>query len=262
MHLIERGTGTPVVLLHGFGVDHRVLLPLDPVFEAAGGWRRLYLDLPGAGGTPVGDVASTRDVVDAVEDELARLVGDEPFALVGQSFGGMVARQVAHDLRPRVLGLAVVAGVFVAEHARRDVPPSTVLRTDAEALALAGDAADDYAEGAVVQSPAHVRAFLDHVRPGLLAADQEALERIAARYSLDREPEDADPEPFTRPGLVITARQDQVVGYEDAWARRTHYPRTTFAVLDAAGHDVQVEQPGLTAALVADWIARVRAVGE
>jgi len=259
VHLIERGTGTPVVLLHGFGVDHRVLLPLDPVFEAAGGWRRLYLDLPGAGGTPVGDVASTRDVVDAVEDELARLIGDEPFALVGQSFGGMVARQVAHDLRPRVLGLAVVAGVFVAEHARRDVPPATVLRTDPEALALAGEAAADYAEGAVVQSPAHVRAFLEHVRPGLLAADQRALERIAARYSLDREPEDADPEPFTRPGLVITARQDQVVGYEDAWARRAHYPRTTFAVLDAAGHDVQVEQPDLTAALVADWIARVRA---
>jgi pimeloyl-ACP methyl ester carboxylesterase len=259
VNVIEHGTGTPLVLLHGFGIDHRALLPLDPVLEAAGGWRRLYLDLPGAGGTPVGDVASTQDVVAAVEAELDRRIGDEPFAVLGQSFGGMVARQVAHDLRPRVLGLATVAGVFVAEHARRTVPPATVLRTDPEALALAGEAAGDYAEGAVVQSVPHARAFLDHVRPGLLAADPRALARIAARYSLDREPEDAHPEPFTRPGLVLTARQDQVVGYEDAWARREHYPRTTFAVLDAAGHDVQVEQPALTGALVADWLARVRA---
>ena len=259
MNVIERGTGTPLVLLHGFGVDHRLLLPLDPVVEAAGGWRRLYLDLPGSGGTPVGDVASTQDVVAAVEAELDRRIGDEPFAVLGQSFGGMVARQVAHDRRQRVLGLATLAGVFVAEHAHRTVPPATVLRTDPDALALAGGAASDYAEGAVVQSVAHARAFLAHVRPGLLAADQQALDRIAARYALDREPEDADPEPFTRPGLVLTARQDAVVGFEDAWARRAHYPRTTFAVLDAAGHDVQVEQPSLTAALVADWLARVRA---
>lgn len=259
MHVIERGAGTPVVLIHGFGIDHRALLPLDPVFEAAGGWRRLYLDLPGAGGTPAGDVASAQDVVTAVEHELVRRIGDEPFAVLGQSFGGMVARQVAHDHRRRVLGLAVVAGVFVAQHDRRVEPPATVLRTDPEALALLGDAAADYTEGAVVQSVAGARAFLDHVRPGLLAADQEALARIASRYSLDSEPEDASPEPFTAPGLILTARQDQVVGYEDAWARRAHYPRSTFAVLDAAGHDVHLEQPALTAALLADWIARVRA---
>lgn len=262
MHAVDLGTGTPIVLLHGFGLDHRSLLPLDAVFEAAGGWRRLYLDLPGTQGTPIGDVASTQDVVDAVEEELDRRIGDQPFAILGNSFGGMVARQVAHDLKPRVLGLATVAGVFVAEHARRVVPPATVLRTDPAALELAGDAAQDYAEDAVVQSVAHAQAFLDHIRPGLVAADQEGLARIAARYALDPDPEDADPEPFTRPCLMITARQDQVVGYQDAWARQEHYPRATFAVLDAAGHGVHLDQPTLTAALIADWVDRVRAEGE
>ncbi len=248
-----------MVLLHGFGLDHRVLLPLDAVFASAGGWRRIYLDLPGTEGTPIGDVASTEDVVRAVEEELSRRIGDQPFAIVGQSFGAMVARRVAHDLRPRVLGLATVAGVFVAEHAHRVVPPVAILRADPAALALAGDAAEDYAEQAVVQSVANVTAFLAHVRPGLLGADQEGLDRIAARYTLDREPEDADPEPFTQPCLILTARQDQVVGYEDAWARREHYPRATFVVLDAAGHGVHLDRPALTAALLADWVGRVRA---
>jgi hypothetical protein len=30
MHVLERGAGAPLVLLHGFSVDHRILLPLDP----------------------------------------------------------------------------------------------------------------------------------------------------------------------------------------------------------------------------------------
>lgn len=259
MHAIERGVGTPLVMVHGFGVDHRILTPLDPVVDAAGGWRRIYLDLPGTAGTPVGDVASTRDVVDAVEAEIARRVGDEPFALLGNSFGGMVARQVAHDLRSQVLGLATLAGVFVAGDAARTLPPRAVLHEDPEAVRAAGDAADDYAEMAVEQHVAGVRAFLEHVHPGLRTVDRAALERIARRYALDVEPEDASPEPFPAPALFVTGRQDHVVGWADAAARLAHYPRATFAVLDAAGHNVHLDRPGPVHALVVDWLQRVRA---
>ncbi|MEU0493715.1 alpha/beta hydrolase [Nocardiopsis sp. NPDC006139] len=260
MHVIERGSGTPVVLLHGFGVDHRLLLPLDPVFEAQGGWRRLYVDLPGTAGTPAGAAAGTEDVVAAVEDEIGRRLGSEPFALVGNSFGGMVARRVAHDLRPRVLGLAVLAAVFVADHAERDVPARTVLVEDPAAVAGLGGAGGEYAEMAVVQSADNARAFAEHALPGLRSADGAALERIARRYALDREPEEEAPEPFTRPSLFVTGRQDQVVGYRDAWARVEHYPRAAFAVLDAAGHNVHLDRSALVAALVADWLRRMRTV--
>jgi len=259
MHTVERGAGTPLVMVHGFGVDHRILLSLDPVLDAVGGWRRIYVDLPGTAGTPVGEVAGTRDVVDAVEREIERRLGDEPFAILGNSFGGMVARQVAHDARARVLGLATLAGVFVAEDERRTLPPRTVLREDPEAVRTAGDAADDYVEMAVEQHVDGVRAFLAHVHPGLRSVDQAALERIAQRYTLDVEPEDASPEPFTAPALFVTGRQDHVVGWEDALPRLAHYPRATFAVLDAAGHNVHLERPAPAAALVVDWLERVRA---
>ncbi len=259
VHAIDHGAGTPLVLIHGFEVDHRVLLPLEPTLRAAGGWRRIYLDLPGTAGTAIGDVAGTGDVVAAVEAEIAARIGDEPFAILGNSFGGMIARQVAHDLRPRVLGLATLAGVFVPEHERRTVPARTVLVTDSAALAVAGSAADSYAEMAVVQSVDNARAFLEHVHPGLVAADSAGLERIAARYALECEPEDAQPDPFTQPSLFVTAKQDQVVGYQDAWARYEHYPRATFVALDAAGHNVHLDQPSLTAALIAEWLTRIRA---
>jgi pimeloyl-ACP methyl ester carboxylesterase len=56
----EAGSGTPIVLLHGFGMDHRSLLPLESTFERSGLWRRIYLDLPGATRTPVGDITRSR----------------------------------------------------------------------------------------------------------------------------------------------------------------------------------------------------------
>jgi pimeloyl-ACP methyl ester carboxylesterase len=257
MHVVERGSGIPLVLLHGFSVDHRLLLPLDPVIKAAGGWRRFYFDLPGHGCTPVGSAASTEDVVAAVEAEIRDRIGDEPFAVLGNSFGGMIARRVAHDFRHQVLGLATIASVFVADHSERTLPERVVLSEDPAVLSELGDVGPEYAEMAVVQTRENAQAFLEYAHPGLAAADQDALERISEQYALLAEPEDASVEPFTQPALFITARQDQVAGYDDAWARIGHYPRATFAVLDAAGHNVHLDRSVAASALIADWLDRI-----
>ncbi|GAA2689448.1 MULTISPECIES: alpha/beta fold hydrolase [Actinosynnema] len=259
MHIVDRGSGTPLVLLHGFEVDHRDLLPLDPVIAGAGGWRRIYVDLPGMGRSPGDGVASARDVLRVVAGGLDDLLGGEPFAVLGSSFGGLLARHLAHDARERVLGLATLVGVVVSEHARRRVPPRTVLHEDPAVLAALGEAATDYAGQAVVQGHRSAQAFLDHTRPGLLAADRAAVTRIAADYGLGEPPERTSPEPFTAPALFLTGRQDDVVGYADAWATLEHYPRASFAVLDAAGHNALFERPGPATALVVDWLERVRA---
>jgi pimeloyl-ACP methyl ester carboxylesterase len=253
----ESGSGIPVVLLHGFGLDHRSLLPLEPVFERSGRWRRIYLDLPGATGSPVGAIRSSQQVADAAVEEIRARVGGEPFAILGNSFGGMIARYVAHELRSQVLGLATVAGVFVAQRAEREVPPRTVLHEEPAVVPILGAALALYREDAVVESEADAQTFLEYVRPGLDGADQFALARIAKNYSLGREPEDAHPEPFEQPTLHITGRQDDVVGYLDAWQRVGHYPRASYAVLDAAGHNLLFEQRELCAALIAEWLQRI-----
>jgi pimeloyl-ACP methyl ester carboxylesterase len=255
------GTGTPIVLLHGFGLDHRSLLPLDPTFERSGEWRRVYLDLPGATRSPAGAVRSSQEVADAVVETVVTHLGDEPFAVLGNSFGGMIARHLAHELRPQVLGLATIAGVFIAPRDERTVPARTVLRQEPGIEPLLGAALDQYREDAVMESTADARAFLEYVLPGLDGADQQALDRIAASYSLDHEPEDAHPEPFVQPTLHLTGRQDDVVGHADAWSRIDHYPRAAFAVLDAAGHNILIEQLGLCSALVTEWLARIHSPG-
>src|SRR5665647_3581514 len=51
------GTGTPLLLIHGWGVDRRLMTGcMEPLFDDDAPWLRIYPDLPGMGGTP-GDPA-------------------------------------------------------------------------------------------------------------------------------------------------------------------------------------------------------------
>lgn len=81
------------------------------------------------------------------------------------------------------------------------------------------------------------------------------MARIRQRWTLTDDPEDG--EPFTRPTLILTGRQDSSVGYLDQFVPLPHYPRASFAVLDTAGHNLQFEQPELFEALMGDWLDRV-----
>lgn len=256
MRVLERGSGRPVVLVHGFPVDHRSMLPLDAVLERHGGWRRLYVDLPWVRGSePRGEVSSTDDVLAELRAELAERIGDdEQVLLVGSSFGGLLAARIAHD-DPRVAGLALLEPAVVAAHAERTVPEQEVLVAAPDVLAAAEpELAQAYAEMAVVQSAEGLAEFAATVKVGLDAADEEMVERISRRYV----PSDGGAElGFAGPTLVVTGRQDQVVGFRDQLALLDRYPRATFAVLDTAGHNAHLERPGVVGALLTDWLDRI-----
>ena len=81
----------------------------------------------------------------------------------------------------------------------------------------------------------------------------ERLE-VASPFSFDV---DTLPAPFGGPTLILTARQDHLCGYRDAWDLLDNYPRATFAVLDRAGHFVNIEQDVLCQALMREWLDRV-----
>ena len=57
-----RGEGRPVLMLHGWSIDHRSLMAeLELVFQARSGWGRIYPDLPGHGRTPGADWITSQD---------------------------------------------------------------------------------------------------------------------------------------------------------------------------------------------------------
>ena len=63
--------------------------------------------------------------------------------------------------------------------------------------------------------------------------------------------------PYDGPSLIVCGRQDAVTGYADQYELLPHYPRATYAVLDVAGHNLQLEQPALFGALIREWLQRL-----
>lgn len=54
----------------------------------------------------------------------------------------------------------------------------------------------------------------------------------------------------------MVGKQDNCVGYKDAWNILENFPRATFAVLDRAGHNLQIEHEEVFNALINDWLIR------
>jgi len=60
---------------------------------------------------------------------------------------------------------------------------------------------------------------------------------------------------------VVAGRLDSTVGYAAACDLLDHYPRSSLAVVDDAGHALPHEQPAVLGALIASWISRVEGTG-
>jgi len=60
----EVGSGRPLLVLHGWPLDHRhVAADIEPVFDERSGWRRIYPDLPGFGRTAAPEWLCTHDQI-------------------------------------------------------------------------------------------------------------------------------------------------------------------------------------------------------
>lgn len=256
VHYAEHGSGTPVLALHGAGVDHREIAgALEPIFSNVPGFRRLYPDLPGMGRTPAPEtITSNDDVLDLLLGLIDTIIGDEPLLVLGHSYGGYLARAIA-ALRPdQTVGLALICPV--GAHTR-DAPTHEVLVSSADLTGeLDPDLEATYRSYFVVQTAETLRRFQEHVAPADSLADESGLMRIFSHWELRDRPEAS--KSYIRPVLILAGRQDATAGYTGPGELIEHYPRATFAVLDRAGHALMHEQPGLAQALVAEWLTRVR----
>jgi pimeloyl-ACP methyl ester carboxylesterase len=106
----------------------------------------------------------------------------------------------------------------------------------------------------------HSRKALERLRedfyPAVALGDGSYQNRIMQHYEF---PFDVDvlPQPFAKPVLIVVGKQDDSVGYRDAWKMMEQFPRATFAVLDKAGHFLGLEQETLLRALADEWLQRV-----
>ncbi|MCW4464301.1 alpha/beta hydrolase [Glutamicibacter sp. MNS18] len=256
---VRRGQGLAVVFIHGNGVDHRSLLPLDGVFGQLGGFERIYLDLPGFGGSPALPApGGLPEYVRWLVEQIDEAVGRAPFALVGQSMGGLLAQDVAFHRAGQVQGLALLAPVTYPVAADRDLPGRRVVSEDQRLMArLEARDREAYAELSVVRSTENWERFRRSVLPGIRAANLRAMARLAQRYDLQ-------PLPVHRQGtasfpvLALCGEEDQVVGYRDALDLQHRYRNFHRELVPRAGHNLHIDQPAVVDLALRTWALQVR----
>ncbi len=233
-----RGTGRPLILLHA-GIADRTMWSehLQPLAER--GFRVVAMDMPGFGEAPVSSTedAPWREVL-ATMDAL----GIERAALVGNSFGGMVAQRVAALEPERVEALVLISS------GASGIEPSQQLEDawEAEESALA----DGDVEAAV---QAVVKAWT------LPDASQELRERIAVMQrrafaqgeGQEDRPEGEDPleddlealSHLDAPALILVGEHDMSDFHLAADALTEALPNARRVTMAGAGHLAPLEQP-------------------
>jgi pimeloyl-ACP methyl ester carboxylesterase len=246
VHYVEHGTGRPVLVLHGAGVDHREAEAcFEPVFDGVAGLRRIYPDLPGMGQTLAPEtMRSADDVLDTLLNFADQVTGGTAHLLIGHSAGAYYAQAMAARRPAQVAGLALVCPLLPE---LRDVP-------EHRAVAGSGEIGDDvFRSYFVIQTPEMLERYERYVAPAAALVDQAALERIGERWALTPHHAPA----YAGPAAVVAGRLDSTVGFAAAIDLIDHYPRASLAVVDDAGHALPHEQPELLRALLAEWLARV-----
>jgi pimeloyl-ACP methyl ester carboxylesterase len=251
---VERiGEGTPVIMLHGFGVDSEIMKGfLEQIFISRSGWQRIYIDTPGYGGSDYNEKINSSDaMLEIIVNGIKQLVGDSSFILAGLSYGGYLARGITYLLKEQVQGLFLICPVIKAYN--RELPTHEILVTHESNSYSPG-----FRDMAVVQTDRVWVRYQVEIIPGVNCFnsklnDSELLTNNLA-FSFEEEMMESY---FDKPMLIINGRQDSLVGYRDVLVMLESCPHTTYAILDHAGHLVEIEQEKLVTSLVEEWLDRV-----
>ena len=188
-------------------------------------------------------------------EQLRGCGSDQPFIVCGNSYGGYIARGIVRLRQDKVRGLLLMAPLIFPEIDDRVVPKQTVLKRDSNLISqLSSEDADQFYSMAVVQGHTEWERFRNEILLPSKQRNEEFLNYIRQNgYGLTFDVSSK----LEYPTLIITGRQDHVVGYHDSLKLIEDYPRATFAVIDMAGHNLQIEQTELFNALVQNWLNRL-----
>ena len=253
------GQGIPVLCIHGYSLDHRVMTGcLEPVFAQEASYRRIYVDLPGRGKTPSAAwINNADDLLALVTAFIQTVIPEGRFLLIGESYGGYLSMGLLRAMPQRIDGVMMICpGIF--KNAGKENPAKCLLWESEDFKGIQNDAAaESFLRIAVVATPDIFQQYETYILSGITLADQEFLARYGNGgywFSFDEELRALH---FDKPSCILAGRQDHVAGYHAAYEMLECFPRATFAVLDCAGHNLQFENEPLFSQHVKDWLWRV-----
>jgi 3-oxoadipate enol-lactonase len=250
--LVDRGAGSPVLLVHGFPLDHSMWeAQIDALAE---NYRVLVPDLRGLGRSGVTDGPVT---MEQFADDLAALLDSvapgEPVVLGGLSMGGYIALAFAQKYAARLRGL-----VLCDTRAASDTPEfaaarrQTAERVLREGPALLLDAMLPrlFARTTLERQPQVV----DSLRRVVLAGNPRGI--AAAALGMAQRPNMTALLPkIACPTLLVVGRYDAITPPAEMQAMAAAIRHSRFVEIADAGHMSPMENPAEVTAAVREFLA-------
>lgn len=242
----ERGSGSPLVLVHGYPLNHTIW---NPVVERLQDKARLILpDLRGFGGSPITDgVNSMRLMAEDLAVLLDRLQ-IEKAVIAGHSMGGYVALAFAKAFPERVSGLGLVASFAGA-----DTPEKRHSRlTEVEEIRKQGVAlvADDMASKLTIR-PELSRKLREII---LQTPAQALMGALTAMANRDDQTEFITT--LSVPVLLLAGKKDAFIPPEKVIGLVPRLKKGWLVEIDEAGHTPMMEAPNETATALMELMKR------
>ena len=223
--LQDRDRTRPFLLLHGGGGVATMAGFADLLAERTHS-RVLLPTHPGFGGTPKSDGLNSVTALAALYVELLEQLDLTDVTVIGNSFGGWLAAEIALQHSPRVSGAVIVdgIGIEVDGHPITDVSGLSVAELRSFSFHDPSKAPVPPA-GTTGPSP-DVRALIGYTGPAML--DSTLAKRLG----------DVD-----IPVHVVWGESDGIAGPEYGRAFAAAIPGSTFTLLPRTGHLPQLETP-------------------
>jgi pimeloyl-ACP methyl ester carboxylesterase len=233
----RRGTGAPLVLLHGYPLDHHLWDDVAPLLVDT--FDLIIPDLRGFGGS------STVDTFYAMEDfasDIAELLDHleiQKTAIAGHSMGGYVALAFARLFPNRVTGLGLVSSQVLADPADRKEGryKSAAEVADKGIASVVETMTPKFTSDARLQEFA--RQSMERQQP---AAFIGALKAMAERV-------DSTPllSSIKYPVVIVHGDADSLIPIDRAREVKAAIPNAHLVEIQGAGHMPMMESPGKTA---------------
>ncbi|WP_067844095.1 alpha/beta fold hydrolase [Nocardia lijiangensis] len=272
LNVAVAGSGTPIVLLHGFPQTH--LMWRHVAADLATAYTVLCPDLRGYGDSdkPAADCSGTYSKRTMAADivTMAKALGHDRFALAGHDRGALVAFRAGLDHPDAISHLACLdvlptldmwevlhgTGAAVGFHLYLMAQPPGLPE---QMISASADAFFSYFLDQWTKDPAAIPA---DIRAAYLRACRHAVPSIVADYrasaTVDVDDDRADRAAGARLGMPVTVMQQDwgaALGYEaetlwSSWAPNLHHRTVT------SGHFMAEEAPADVAAALRDLVQR------
>lgn len=221
------GTGIPLIMFSGFINDMTTMMTtLEPILEKRNSIKRIYIDHPGVGASDTGDITTLSEYLEVIKGFVSEITKGEDFVLAGYSFGGFLSRYILQENFNSVKGLMLITPLTTCDLRNMDV--------DRNIQAIPNKN---------IAREKHIKERIEkEINCASLKSNHAFLEAIQIQAMNQTVKLDDFKGEFHEPTLIITGRQDNVVGYKDSFSLLEKYPRATYCVLDMCGHEPQMQQ--------------------